>query len=198
VVRKTTTFCLVTLFLGYATLFSGCVSAGLPDEATPAHRYYAALADYNGAKRTALEYAKLPSTPDEHVETILAVVEATDSQLKAFEALRRDGAVGSSNYALIATVLQQATEELLKRAVLNEAGLTPATALLLLRLIGVLGAGIRLVPQLRQRRDELTARIEQMIREDRDPTNEEIDVLLSESDWLTNEIAAEAERRQDT
>ncbi len=66
----------------------------------------------------------------------------------------------------------------------------PATALLIVRLIDLVAAGVELASELTARKDEMIRRIETMIAEDRGPTDAEMDELIAESDAVTAEIRA--------
>lgn len=71
-----------------ALLFSvSCVSAKLPKNASAEHGYYAAVADYNQAKRIMVEY--LDEVPQSVAEEVLKIVLKTDKALKYFERVRR-------------------------------------------------------------------------------------------------------------
>ena len=74
----------------------------------------------------------------------------------------------------------------------------PATATLALRVIDLLIAGAVLLPQIKGRAQRARDRIQVMIDENRDPTQEEWDEILGESDSLSAEIRAAVEaKRQD-
>lgn len=70
------------------------------------------------------------------------------------------------------------------------------TALLIVRVLDILIAGLDLVPALRERASASTARIRRMIEEDRAPTDAEWAELLAETDELTAAVrlAVEAKR----
>lgn len=74
--------------------------------------------------------------------------------------------------------------------------MNPATALLILRVLDMLVAGLELAPALKRRASGATARIKVMIEEDRDPTPEEWDELLVETDNLTDSIRAAVEAKR--
>ncbi|MEE8551588.1 MAG: hypothetical protein V3T08_10085 [Gemmatimonadota bacterium] len=69
--------------------------------------------------------------------------------------------------------------------------MSPEVALLVIKLLDVVAAGVRLAPDILRRKDEYVRQIEAMIREDRGPTNAELNALLRESDQLTQAIKAE-------
>ena len=64
----------------------------------------------------------------------------------------------------------------------------PALALLMLRLIDLVAAGLELAPELLARKAKYIARIETMIRENRGPNDLEMDELLAESDGITEAL----------
>ena len=66
----------------------------------------------------------------------------------------------------------------------------PAIALLMLRLIDLVAAGLELAPELLARKARYVADIENMIREGRGPNDEEMDALLLESENITRAIQA--------
>lgn len=79
--------------------------------------------------------------------------------------------------------------------------MNPQLALLIIKLLDIVAAGVRLAPDLRRRKDEYVRQIEKMIEEDRGPTDAELDVLLRESEQLTMAIKAEKiirDHRDDT
>ncbi len=72
-----------------AIVAAACVSTSMPEESGPEHYYYAAVADYVQAKRIAAKYAGELTTPDEHIDEILAAMQETDAHVEAFEQIRR-------------------------------------------------------------------------------------------------------------
>jgi hypothetical protein len=72
----------------------------------------------------------------------------------------------------------------------------PAIALLMLRLIDLVAAGLELAPELIARKAEYVAKIEAMLAEDRGPNDEEMDELLAESAALTAAVAAALDARR--
>ena len=76
--------------------------------------------------------------------------------------------------------------------------ISPEVALLIIKLLDIVAAGVRLAPELRRRKEEYVRQIEVMIQEERGPTNEEFDRLLAESKQLTDAIKAEKDRRDRT
>lgn len=105
----------ISLALVIGAVALACVSVGLPEGATPAHRYYAALADYNQAKRVVLAYVGLPETSLSSAQAVVETVKATDLQVRKFEALRVAGSALDSNYERIAIVLEVAAAGLRAR-----------------------------------------------------------------------------------
>ena len=85
----------------------GCVSNSLPEDADYRHRYYAAFADYNQAKRVALAYVRLESTPDEHVFAIHTAVLRTNMEIIRFEELRRDVQAKRIDYVRVITMASE-------------------------------------------------------------------------------------------
>lgn len=79
---------LVALLVVLVAMSAACVSTSLPEGATPQHRYFAAVADYNLAKRAALKYVQEPTTSAAHTKTILDAVEKSDAGVKAFDQIR--------------------------------------------------------------------------------------------------------------
>ncbi len=73
--------------------------------------------------------------------------------------------------------------------------MSPEVALLILKVLSILGAGLKLAPELRARKDAYILQIETMIREDRGPSDEEIDTLLAEGDELSEMIRETHNRR---
>ena len=91
---------------------SGCL-AWQARNAPVSVKYYAALGDYNRAKGAAVVYASAPSTPVEHVEAIIKVVDATDAELEKFEEIRKLGLPkGDDRYTAAAQLLRYATQRL--------------------------------------------------------------------------------------
>ncbi len=64
----------------------------------------------------------------------------------------------------------------------------PSLALLLLRLIDLVAAGLELAPELLARKAKYVVQIETMIREGRGPSDAEMDELLAESDSITEAL----------
>ena len=100
-------------------LLLGCVQTGLPEGAEADHRYFAAVADYTQAKTIAAKYAAEPTTPPEHVEAILAVVEEGDARVKEFDELRLGAGVLGHDYDTAAGALR-ATSAILRRLAVEE------------------------------------------------------------------------------
>jgi len=74
--------------------------------------------------------------------------------------------------------------------------MSPQVALLILKTIDLLAAGMELLPDIRARKDAYVAQIKTMIEEDRGPSDEEMNALLAEGDELTDAIKASLERRE--
>ncbi len=91
-----------------------CVSPKLPDGADYRHRYFAALADYNQAKRAALAYVQLESTPVTHTARVVEIVNAADHRVRQFEDLRRAGRSLQTDYTRVSVILEAASVELLE------------------------------------------------------------------------------------
>ena len=93
-------------------LTSACVSSSLPEGADYRHAYFAALSDYNQAKRIAAAYVK--HAPAAQGERILALVELTDARIKDFESYRRSRRVLASarDFRGISRLIKGATLEL--------------------------------------------------------------------------------------
>lgn len=70
------------------------------------------------------------------------------------------------------------------------------TALLLVKVLEIVAAGVALAPTLRRRVDRYTGRVRLMIEEGRDPTPEEWRELLAESDDVSKRIRAAREARE--
>lgn len=68
--------------------------------------------------------------------------------------------------------------------------MNPATALLILRMVDLLAAGLQFTGESRARYDRLSAKVKTMIEEGRDPTEQEFDELFAESDALTERLRA--------
>ncbi len=66
--------------------------------------------------------------------------------------------------------------------------MNPQTLLLVLRLIDLAATGLALVPEIRARYDQSSARLRAIIEEGREPTPAEFDELLAESDDLTRQL----------
>lgn len=64
----------------------------------------------------------------------------------------------------------------------------PAIALLIVKLVDLIAAGLELAPELIARKNEMVRKIETMIAEGRGPSDAEMDELLAESDAVTAEI----------
>ncbi len=107
---------LLAFFMTAVVLTFGCASYSVPEGALPEVRYYAAVADYNSAKRVAVAYAESPRTPVEHVYRIIEVVELADAELKAFEESRA-ALGGDAEYSSITLVLATAVRQLSTYAV---------------------------------------------------------------------------------
>lgn len=75
--------------------------------------------------------------------------------------------------------------------------MTPETALLILKVLEILSAGLRLAPELDRQRSIYLEQIEQMIRDERGPNPEEFKALLAEGDALTAEILAAVAARSE-
>lgn len=75
--------------------------------------------------------------------------------------------------------------------------MTPETALLILKVLGVVSAGLRLAPELQRQRDLYISQIEEMIRAGRDPSGVEFDALIAEGDMLTASILATVAARSE-
>lgn len=102
-----------------ALLVGACIQQGLPEGAGPDHRYFAAVADYTQAKTVAAKYAAEPTTPPEHVEAILSVVEEGDARVREFDELRRGAGVLGHDYDTAAGALR-ATSAILRRLAVEE------------------------------------------------------------------------------
>lgn len=83
---------LIVLVLALAV---GCVTPAAFRSGDPLVAYYGAVADYNGAKRIALSYLLLPSTPASEADAVVAAVQRADAELKRIEALRAECASSS-------------------------------------------------------------------------------------------------------
>lgn len=66
----------------------------------------------------------------------------------------------------------------------------PAIALLILKVVDLIAAGLELAPELLARKEEYVRKIEAMIAEGRGPSVEEMDELMSEGDDITSRIRA--------
>ena len=73
--------------------------------------------------------------------------------------------------------------------------MNPQVALLILKVLGIVGAGLKLAPELKQRKDEYIAQIEAMVQEGRGPTQDEIGALLAEGEALSAAISEERDTR---
>lgn len=102
-----------------ALLLGACIQQGLPEGAGPDHRYFAAVADYTQAKTVAAKYAAEPTTPLEHVEAILEIVEQGDARVREFDEIRRAGEVLGHEYDTAAGALR-ATSAILRRLAVEE------------------------------------------------------------------------------
>lgn len=67
---------------------SGCLTQHAFQAKDPLVSYFAALADYNGAKRIALAYVELPSTTKGEADAVVRVVTRGDEAVDKTEALR--------------------------------------------------------------------------------------------------------------
>ena len=72
----------------------------------------------------------------------------------------------------------------------------PAIALLILKLIDLVAAGLELAPELLARKAKYVSQIETMIREGRGPTDAEMDELLKESEDITAAVKRALAARQ--
>lgn len=72
---------------------------------------------------------------------------------------------------------------------------TAEILLLVVKGLEILSAGIRLAPELDARRDQTLEAIRGMIREGREPSPEEFEALVIESDALTEEIRSAVQRK---
>jgi len=68
--------------------------------------------------------------------------------------------------------------------------MNPQVALLVLKVLDIVIAGVRLAPEIRRKKELYITQIELMIREDRGPTDAEMDALLAEGDVLTEALIA--------
>ena len=73
--------------------------------------------------------------------------------------------------------------------------MNPETALLLLKVIDLVAAGLELLPELEARRSAQSEAIRKMIEEARGPSPEEFAALFATSEELTARIREEAERK---
>lgn len=103
---------ILSIVIALAFVVAGCASTSLPEGADHRHAYFAALADYNQAKRVAAAYAR--RAPKPQIERILSVVDRTDRAIKNFELIRRTARRRLSNreYEAIADAILAATQEL--------------------------------------------------------------------------------------
>lgn len=74
--------------------------------------------------------------------------------------------------------------------------MSPEVALLILRILNMLAAGLRLSHELREEYEGYTAKVRTMIEEGRGPTVAELDELLAKSDTLTERIRAAKEQKE--
>jgi len=72
---------------------------------------------------------------------------------------------------------------------------TAEILLLVVKGLEILSAGIRLAPELDARRDRTLEAIREMVREGREPSPEEFEALVAESDALTEEIRSAVQRK---
>ncbi len=70
--------------------------------------------------------------------------------------------------------------------------MNPEVALLMLKVLEMISAGMKLAPKLRADKERHLAAIERMIREDRGPSDEEYAELAIEGSRLTDAIRVEA------
>ena len=68
--------------------------------------------------------------------------------------------------------------------------MSPAVALLLVRVIDLVATGIELVPELSERKRRYLEIIKACVNEDRDPNQEEWDFVLADVDSVTDELRA--------
>lgn len=73
--------------------------------------------------------------------------------------------------------------------------MNPQVVLLLLKTIDIVSAGLKLLPELLERKDRYIEQIKKMIEEDRGPSDDEMDALLKEGDDLTELIRRAVEGR---
>ena len=66
--------------------------------------------------------------------------------------------------------------------------MTPQILLIVLRLIDLLATGLALIPEIRARYDESSAKLRTIIEEGREPTPAEFLELLAESESLTQKL----------
>lgn len=71
-----------------ALVAGGCITQQAVQAKDPLVSYYAALADYNGAKRIALAYVELPSTSKAEADFVVKGVAKGDEAVKKTEELR--------------------------------------------------------------------------------------------------------------
>lgn len=121
----------VALVAALGLFASACVTSGAVESKDPLVVYYAALADYNGAKLIAARYVELPSTTKEEATRVLQAVVEGDEAVDEFERLRAQCAAAAAppapeavasclpadRLAALGRVLQIVAAELRARAV---------------------------------------------------------------------------------
>jgi hypothetical protein len=128
------------LFIALALVATivGCASKSVRDvaaeegvEVTIELQYFGALKDYNSLKADAAAYAALPSTPADHVERIVNVVnggtsdagctpasieprclDGADGAIRAFEQVRRIGGATPGGYSTVSFALATAAAQI--------------------------------------------------------------------------------------
>ncbi len=75
--------------------------------------------------------------------------------------------------------------------------MSPEVALLILKVLSIVGAGQKLAPELKRKQAEYIAQIELMVREGRGPSDAELNALIAEGDELTAAIVAARDARTD-
>ena len=100
------------LALAIALSFIACAGWQAPAGSSVEHRYYLAKVDYNQAKRAAVLFAALPSTPVTEVAIIRTFVQKGDDVISRFDALKGSMGASRSDYDRVLDMLTYVTNEL--------------------------------------------------------------------------------------
>jgi hypothetical protein len=95
-----------------AFVLPACTGLQAPAGSSVEHRYFLAKHDYVQAKRAAVLFAGLPSTPGTEVAIIRTFVRKGDDVISRFDALKGTMGASRSDYDRVLDMLQYVTNEL--------------------------------------------------------------------------------------